>query len=266
MMTQFFATCYGVQYTAEEAAIAAKYDVIAVNQNTSVAAKAWFDSVRGLNPSIKIIAYLIVSQEPGSAPGVGNTILMDANRWSAASQDPWLITPTGDIAAMQLDTWKNRRLFDYRKAVWQTAFKDACRAILNAYPFDGLFFDNCTANWTKMVAYGGTEMATALQNVLLDVRREFPNKLLIGNGVENWMGLNGEMNEGRLADIAELTPYVGQVVPNANTFFMAVQPSTTEQHIQETFLQVKPYGAMFGAYRWDGVLSWPAIFETLKTL
>lgn len=46
---------------------------------------------------------------------------MDANRWSAASQDPWLITPAGDIAAMQLDTWKNRRLFDYRKAAWQSA-------------------------------------------------------------------------------------------------------------------------------------------------
>lgn len=263
---KFFATCYGVQHTPEEAVIAAKYDVIAVNQNTSVVAKAWLDSVRALNPAIKIIAYLIISQEPGSAPGVGNTILMDTNRWTAANQDPWLITPTLDIAAMQLDTWKNRRLFDYRKAVWQTACKDACRAILAAYPFDGLFFDNCTASWSKHLSYGGAALATSLQNVLLDIRREFPSKLLIGNGVENWMGLNGEMNEGRIADLAELLPYVGQVVPNANVYFMGLQPTTTDQQIQDTFLQVKPYGAMFGAYRWDGVLSWPAIFDTLKTL
>ena len=265
-MIKFFATCYGAQYTPEEAGIAAKYDVIAVNQSTNAGAKAWFDSVRALNPSIKILAYLIVSQEPGSAPGVGNTILMDVNRWTAAQQDPWLVSPSLDIAAIQLDTWKNRRLFDYRKAVWQTAFKDACRAILAAYAFDGLFFDNCTAAWAKHVSYGGAALTTSLQNVLLDVRREFPSKILIGNSVENWMGLNGEMNEGRLADLAELSPYTGQVVPNANVYYMGLQPTTTDAQIQDVFLQVKSYGAMFGAYRWDGMLHWPSIFDTLKTL
>ena len=257
---KLFTTCYTISHTAEEAAIAAKYDLLIVNQNTAPVATAWLDSVKALKPGIKILAYQIVAEEPGSAPGPGNAVLMNATRWSNVGQDPWLITASGDIAAIQAG-WRNRRMFDYRKQVWKDSFKEACAAILSAYPFDGLFFDNCTASWAKH-APSNPAASTALQDVLLDIRRAYPSKWLIGNCVESWMGLNGEMNEGRIGQIAELAPVNGQNVPNLNCYYLPATASTTDAEIQAAYDAVQPYGAWFGVH--TAALSWPAIFDTLE--
>lgn len=255
---KLFSTCYTIAHTPAEAAIAAKYDMLIVNQ---AASPAWLDSVRALKPAIKLLAYQIVTEEPGTAPGPGNAILMARSRWDAAQQEPWLMTPAGDIAAITVSGWKRKRLFDYRLPVWQSAFKDACAAILAAYPFDGLFFDNCTAAWAKH-APANPAASTALQDVLLDIRRANPSKWLIGNCVESWMGLNGEMNEGRIGQIAELTPTLGQVVPNLNCYYLPATPATTDADIQAAYDAIKPYGAWFGVH--TAALSWPSIFDTLE--
>lgn len=260
---KLFTVCFGTQYTATEAAIAAKYDLLIVNQATSSVARAWYDSIKVINPSIKLLAYLIVNHEPGTALGVGNDILRDANRWAAVQQEPWLLTADGNIVAITLDGWKSRRLYDYRKAIWQTNFRDACSAILAAYPFDGLFFDNCTAAWTKQ-SPNNTALATSLQSALLDVRRAYPSALFLGNCTENWLGLNGEMNEGRPADLLELSPVLGQVVPNLNCFLSITTPSTPDADLAALYATISPTGAWFGVQRNDNVLYWPPIFDTLE--
>lgn len=260
---KLFTVCFGTQHTAAEAAIAAKYDLLIVNQNTSTVAKAWYDSIKVLNPNIKLLAYLIVNHEPGTAPGAGNDILRDANRWNAVQQEPWLLTAEGYIKAIQLDGWKSRRLYDYEKAIWKENFKLACDAIFAAYPFDGLFLDNCTANWAAY-APRVVEKTTALQTALLDLRRAYPSKWIVGNGMENWMGLNGEMNEGRLGQVSELTPVTGQVVPNVNCFLSITTASTPNTDLQTAYNAVKPYGAWYGVQRNDNVLYWPSLFDTIE--
>ena len=260
---KLFTTCYTIQKTPAEAQIAAKYDLLIVNQDDGTSHKAWLDSVKAINPAVKMLAYQMVAQEPGIAPGAGNRILPDINRFAAYSQDPWLITASGDIAAIQIDGWKNRRMYDYRKLVWQDLFKQACQAVLASYQFDGLFLDNCVSNWAKQ-APANPALHDALKNVLLDLRRLYPDKWMIGNGSENWMGLNGEMSEGRIGQLSELTPSAGQVVPNLNCYLMPTTTATTDAEIQAAYNQVKPYGAWFGCHRADGVLYWPSIFDTLE--
>ena len=258
-----FTVCFGTQYTAAEATIAAKYDLLIVNQATSAVARAWYDSIRALNPAIKLLAYLITNHEPGTALGVGNDILRDANRWTAGQQEPWLLTADGNLVAITIDTWKSRRLYDYRKAIWQTNFRDACAAILSAYPFDGLFFDNCTASWTKQ-SPNNAALATSLQSTLLDVRRAYPSKLFLGNCTENWLGLNGEMNEGRATQLLELAPVVGQVVPNLNCYLALTTPTTPDSELAALVAAIAPTGAWFGVQRSDNVLYWPPIFDSLE--
>lgn len=260
----FFVTAYTITKTPAEAALAAKYDLLIANQDTSPSHLAWLDSVKAINPNIKILAYQIITEEPGTAPGPGNTILMDRNRWNAAAQEPWLMTAAGDVAAITVGGWKVKRLFDYRKAVWQLSIKDACAAILAAYPFDGLFFDNCTASWSKHTA-ANPAAANALQNVLLDIRRAYPTKLFVGNCVENWLGLNGEMNEGRPDALAELPPADGQVVPNLNLYYMPGSVSTTDAEITATYNQIHPYTAWFGVHRTDVSMHYPSLFDSLES-
>ena len=260
---RLFTVCFGTQHTPAEAAIAAQYDLLIVNQNTSTVSKAWYDSIKAINPNIKLLAYLIVNHEPGTAPGAGNDILRDANRWNAVQQEPWLMTADGNIVAIQLDGWKSRRLYDYRKAIWKDSFKLACDAVLAAYPFDGLFLDNCTASWVKYEP-NIPALTTALQSSLLDIRRAYPSKWLIGNGVENWMGLNGEMNEGRLNDVGELAPVNGQVVPNLNCYLFITTPTTTDLELQTAYNAIAPYGAWYGVQRNDNVLYWPTLFDTIE--
>jgi len=86
----------------------------------------------------------------------------------------------------------------------------------------------------------------------------------VGNGVENWMGLNGEMNEGRIGQIGELVPSVGQVVPNMNLYYMVGNASTTDAEITAVYQHVKQTGGWFGLHRTDAAMHWPALFEALE--
>jgi hypothetical protein len=62
---KLFTVCFGTQHTPAEAAIAAQYDLLIVNQNTSAVAKAWYDSIKAINPSVKLLAYLAVGYLEG---------------------------------------------------------------------------------------------------------------------------------------------------------------------------------------------------------
>lgn len=265
---KFFQTVYNVNNTPEEAAIAAKYDLLIVKQTPLSGGSSytqfmqWLGMLKSMKPTIKIMSYMIVAQEPGFfAPGVGNSIIMNWPAYAPYAQEPWLMTPTGDIAAITED-WKVRRLFDYRKNVWKDLFKQAVTTIMNSYPFDGLFFDNCTASWAKHVP-NQSALTAALQQILLDIRHIYPDKWFIGNCVENWMGLNGEMNEGRPNQAAELDPTNGQIVPNLNLYYMPATVNTTDAEYTAGWNVAKAHGCLFGCYDPARPTFYPSIFDSL---
>lgn len=265
---KFFQTVYNTAHTPEEAAVAAKYDLIVVKQTPAAGGSShaaftqWLGAVKSANPSIKILSYMIVAQEPGFfAPGVGNSILMNWPSYAPYGQEPWLMTPAGDIAAIT-EGWKVRRLFDYRKPVWRDLFKQSVIAVMSSYSYDGMFFDNCTASWAKH-APNQPALTAALQSALLDIRYLYPDKYFVGNGAENWMGLNGEMNEGRANQAEELIPSNGQVVPNLNMYYMLATVATPDSEIQAGWNLARSKGALFGCYDPARAVFWPPVFDAL---
>jgi len=158
--------------------------------------------VKALNPEQVMLGYVIWNHET-SAVGPGNEILQ------TLSDDAYVPTVTVD----------GNRLFDFREYEVQGALLEACRATLDAYPFDGLFLDNCTV-WDAAAApntAARTDMENALLRTLAKLRAMYPEHLLIGNTADNWPHLNGEQNEDRTADwAAEFISYPGHASPEMN--------------------------------------------------
>lgn len=265
---KLFQTVYNVTYTPAEAVIAAKYSMLIVKQPPLPGASLttlvqWITSIKAINPSCKVLTYLMTAQEPGiTAPGSGDKILMNWASYEPFIEEPWLMTASGDVTAYVESVWKVRRLFDYRKPVWQSLFKSAAATILNAYQFDGIFFDNCTANWAKHAPHNPT-LAAGLQTTLLDIRRSYPDKLFIGNCSENWMGLNGEMSEGAVVNPLVLELKNGQTYPNMNCYYAPVTISTPDADIAAKYNIAKSKDAWFGVYDATRPVFWPSVFDTL---
>ena len=97
------------------------------------------------SPDIKIVAYQIVAEEPGSAPGPGNAVLMNATRWSNVGQDPWLITARRRHCRDPVRLEEPQAVRLPEKRVWKDSFRDLAPRSSRPTEIDGLFFDNCKA-------------------------------------------------------------------------------------------------------------------------
>lgn len=173
--------------------IVAKYPLVIVPQDQRYDFIRWRDKVKSFNPNIKMLGYHMVIEET-DVPGPGHDILRKVN-------NSWCVYP-GGILPMVDAVPRKMRIYDPRKQDWRSGFLDGCRKTLSAYPYDGLFLDQCSV-FMKSSPFPKVreEMRMAIQDTLLELRKEFPNKLLIGNSRFSWAGLNGEMNEFRLNEI-----------------------------------------------------------------
>lgn len=190
----------------------ARYPLALVPQANTKLFRDWRNRVRTYNPNIILLGYQMVFEETPTQLGPGNDVLR-------RSGDVWLRLPNGTYSYIKAGS-RTLRLADTRKSQWQAGFLNACRTVLNSYPYDGLYLDNCTI-YTKAhpSALVRSELSSALQSTLLRLRTEFPDKIIVGNASDDWQGLNGESNEGRPRDAArELAPKVGQAPPWCNMY------------------------------------------------
>jgi hypothetical protein len=217
----------------------ASYDLCIVPQDNRQPAIDWRNAIKVANPNIIMLGYIQVISESfdkGDGHNVMRT-LVDKDAFSIVDNAMPLYNYT---------QYGARRLYDPRKPAWSKAFLRACEATMFNYPFDGLFLDNCTIfnihNPDKLVR---ADMESALQETLLDLRRIFPTTPIVGNCRDNWSGLNGEMNEGRLSDAdSELPPYVGQTQPNMNLLQYLGSDVTEQQAYKDKAIE---HNAYFGA-------------------
>lgn len=186
----------------------AKFPLAVVPQDDRPYYHDWKRDIRRRNPDIKLLAYQMVIEET-DVPGPGHRALMGASgEWVHYAG----MTPRSD--------YKDHRFFDPRSRKWQRAMVEACDATLSSYDYDGLFFDQCSV-FIKLapVPSARAEMHEALQQVLDEVRRRHPEKILIANCSDSWRGVNGEMNEGRPDELAaEAAPFAGHVGPRFELF------------------------------------------------
>ena len=190
--------------------LVAKYPLALVPQDHRMHFRKWRDRVKRIHPEIVLLGYQIVIEET-TVPGPGHDELRKiVNSW--ATYPNGFVPTVGPLS-------KRRRIFDPRTEEWQEGFLTACQATLASYPYEGLFLDQCTIfRKSHPSRQEKVKMEVALQKALVELRKEFPNKLFVGNCRDNWQGLNGEMVEGRKASPEELRRISGHILPKLDLF------------------------------------------------
>lgn len=239
----------------QEAAIA-RYPLTIVPQSVRPAQMRWRDDIKELNPKILMLGYQIVIEET-MVPGPGHDQMRRA-------QNSWCVYPGGHKPTVDVGTSRrNLRLFDPRNPEWQEAFLNACRATLESYPYDGLFLDQCSV-FEKAHPFPNikAEMRHALQATLLRLRQEFPNTLLIGNSSYNWQGLNGELNEGRIAALTtELAAFDGHATPTIELYHSLLHHPHDVETVRREMALTHARGALYSASTNYQQILWFDLFD-----
>jgi hypothetical protein len=234
--------------------VVARYPIAIVPQDDRETFREWRDKVRAINPDIIFLGYQMVHEET-FVPGPGHDELRKAT-------NSWCRYPDG---FQPFTSWGNQshRLYDPRHAEFEQCFLRACRAVLRSYPYAGLFLDNCTIfNIADPTPSIRSEMRESLQAVLLKVRAEFPNILIIGNSNYKWKGLNGEMNENRPADMQiELKPFDGHASPNMDMYQTYLSNPADVETVRRDMRKVMQLGAFYGACVDPEHVLWFAAFD-----
>ena len=221
-------------------AMVARYPVAIVPQDIRNVFRKWRDDVRAINPNIVLLAYQMVHEET-LVPGPGHDELRKAVH-------SWCRYPNG---VEPFTFWGNRqhRLYDPRTPEFADCFLRACRAVLRSYDYDGLFLDNCTIfAIADPDAAVRAAMRQALQTILLELRRELPDALIVGNSSENWVGLNGEMNEGRPKALqSELKPFSGHTSPSMDMYQSILTRADDTETVRREMNETLKLGAFYGA-------------------
>jgi hypothetical protein len=220
--------------------LVARYPLAIVPQDDRDQFRKWRDEIRNMNADIVFLAYQMVHEET-TVPGPGHDELR-------RTRNSWCLYPGG---FQPFTSWGERRhrLYDPRTPEFAECFLRACRAVLHSYPYGGLFLDNCTifpiAHPLPSVR---SEMREALQRVLLRLRDEFPDVLIVGNSSENWKGLNGEMNEGRPEQMeSELRHFDGHALPNMDMYQTVLRSAGDIETVRHDMRKVFQLGAFYGA-------------------
>lgn len=223
--------------------IVARYPLVLVPQDARSAFVQWRDHVKVLNPSIVMLGYQIVIEE-STVPGPGHDILVTRGRAANA----FCVYPGGFMPTVNVNGWR-RRIYDPRNAQWQAAFLDACRATLASYPYDGLFLDQCTVyDKAHPLPSVRLEMRQALQETILQLRKEVPATILVGNSSYDWAGLNGELCEGRANDMKKESALAfGHNVPRMEFYQSVLGRSDDIETVTREMALAHSYGAFYGA-------------------
>lgn len=218
----------------------AKFPLAIVPQDGRKHHKEWRNKIRNYNPEIVLLAYQMTIEET-TVPGPGHDYLREI-------KNSWVVWPDGVVPTVG-PLNKKRRIFDPRKQEWKEYFIIACSATLSSYPYDGLFLDQCTI-FAKSHPDSSVrrKMENALQEVLLELRKEFPDKLFVGNCRNSWNGLNGEMIEGnREGRTDEMLQIEGHYAPKLDLFLTRLSGEddliTLEQEMGLAHLNNSFYGA-----------------------
>ena len=234
----------------------AKYPLALVPQDNRLHFKRWRDRVKAINPGIVLLGYQMVIEET-MVPGPGHDRLRKA-------QNSWCVYPGGIIPTVESKP-KRMRIFDPRNPEWRDSFLEACRHTLSSYPFDGLFLDQCSVFYKAHPLQGvRQEMKVALQETLLELRREFPKAILVGNSRESWSGLNGEMNEGRPDTLAkEFEFFSGHVLPRVELCQTYLRRDNDVETVKREMSLAHQYGGFYGACVNAQHVLWFDIFDEI---
>ncbi len=238
----------------------AKFPIAVVPQDTLPPYLVWKNGLKTLNPDLKLLAYMGASEESMvSGPGFDLIHQLAPNSWLTVNGKP-VTVPVGGTPGFTVG-----RVYDPRDPVWQNAFILACAAVLNSYPYSGIFLDQCYIyGKPPMTSTDINSMQVALNATLLKLRASFPNKIIIANSSITWDGVNGEMNEGRPADLpAEAAAYPGHASPRMELFYYSMTSPTDTVNAVQMFNLALQNKAFFGTSYSAQVINWYPFFDDI---
>lgn len=232
--------------------IVARYPLSLVPQDTRYQFKRWRDKVKQLNPAHVMLGYLSVNNEVFS-PGPGHDVINKA-------RGEWVRWPTGYVPTAFNPP---RRLFDLRSPKWRDSFLEACRVTLASYPYDGLYLDNCSVfRVAHPLPSVRTEMLESLQAALHQLRREYPNILLVANTRYNFAALNGEMNENRIRELDhEMTVFRGHQLPRLDLHQTLLEDAKDQETVKKEMIATFNRGGFYAAAVNYQKVYWFEIFD-----
>ncbi len=237
--------------------LVAKYPMSIVPQDSRKIFVDWRNKVKDINPNQVMLAYQNVLTE-SHIPGPGHDIMRELSK----KGDYWSHYPGGYTPTV----FTSRRMYDYRKSGWKEAFINACSSVLDSYPYDGLFLDNCTVfSVAHPFAWKREIMRGALQDTLIALRKKYPNILIVGNSIENWPGLNGEMNEGREKGFNdEFKNFNKHYGPRVDMAHVYLKNNSTSEHkrLENIINSITDNKVFLGASVDPQHIIWPKIFDS----
>jgi hypothetical protein len=91
-------------------------------------------------------------------------------------------------------------------------------------------------------------MRQALQSILLELRAEFPDAIIVANSSESWRGVNGELNEARPGQLEEeLAPFAGHERPAIDLYQSVLRGPNDLQTLHIEMARVHALGGYYGA-------------------
>ncbi len=239
---------------AGQESIVARYPMALVPQSMDKASIRWRDTIKSINPDIIMLGYHDVIDQT-TVPGPGHALMSKVT-------DAWSMRPDGALSATG-PLNKRRYIYDPRQPSFQSALVEACLAVMQSYPYDGLLLDQCTIyRAAHPDAAVRDEMLQALRETVLKIRAALPNAILIGNSSYNFQGLNGEMLENRPKDAArQLAHFTGHVEPEINLYQLEIKKNAPVEQIRQSMAVAHSLGASFGCGPDYQHIVWYDIFD-----
>ncbi|MEQ1637424.1 MAG: putative glycoside hydrolase [Methylococcales bacterium] len=237
----------------------AKYPIAVIPQGSIPRYTDFRNNLRKLNPQQKVLAYQVTLDE-NELLGPGHDQLF------RKLKNSWLTLPGGIVPTISVKSAgkvKKFRIYDPRDLTFRKQFVEVCKVLVNQNGFDGIFFDNCTI-YSQFINIPilGKQLVDALQQLILEVRSELPNALLIGNSRYNFKGLNGEMNENRSASLAqEVMSLQGRGVPSYDMYHYYMKNSNDLLNAEYHFRYALANRCFFGTGINPQTIGWYPFFD-----
>jgi hypothetical protein len=219
---------------------------------------AYLDKLRALNANIVLISYLDPLQDsiPESAgPGY------DAMRHLETIESAYLHDASGNRLYVP-DASGKHAYFDPSSNDVRSAVLAAIKAVLTAYPFDGIFLDNYDVqNAMLLDSHGNQYLGTpgqvldpadyasklaALTSLATMIRDAWPDALIVANGNNAFPSFNGELVEGhgQISRVpAQAAAIAGRVLPFMPLFMDGPVSGSVDPLIATDMAQVQALGA-----------------------
>ncbi|MFW0837557.1 MAG: putative glycoside hydrolase [Candidatus Komeilibacteria bacterium] len=186
------------QISDQEARDLAQWDLLVLDMQNAITSPAALQTIRQLNPDIKILAYLTVEEVQDRH---NDTSLL--NPWRQVydivnTHDWWLRNQNGE----RISFWPGTHMIDVSNNAWQDWLISFLQnSVMTDFDWDGIFLDNCFASvsWLdSKISVSDERWRAGLSNLLNNLKNSLPSdKLLVINSSSYYADkVNGRMYEG----------------------------------------------------------------------